>query len=780
MRTALSLRLKLLIIMGVSVTVAGIGVSLSLYHSQKLSLLEQLDARLLAAAHFAKATLPADYHDRLEDGNSVSREAFDRLVDRLNGLCTTLGFQYLWSNMVVDGQIVFTTATSPGKDVTKQDHASFFDVHRDPDAFSSVFSSMDVDYSSFRNEWGAGRMVLVPFLDENGRKYCFGASVSTASVTRTLRRTLIHCLLVSSLVLVGTLCVSFFLADSLAKPIQSLTSAAGRIAAGDLGQTARFGGCREVETLSEAVSRMSHAIRDQIGEIQRSHDNLRVTLQSIGDAVIATDTDGKITQMNPVAERLTEWSADEALGRSLNDVFQIVNADSRRAADNPVQTALQSGNVVGLANYTILIGRNGTERQVADSGAPITSVDGKTVGVVLVFRDVTEENMLAEQLRQAQKMDSLGQLAGGVAHDFNNMLGGIVAAADLLGEEVTDDRHRKLADTIIESAMRVSELTRELLAFSRKANVRSEPVDVNRAVLDAVHLLERTIDRRIRIETSLAAQQVCTHGDSAQLENAFLNLGLNARDAMPEGGALRFATSVREIDEETCRAHGTAPRSGGFAEVQVSDTGTGMTKEVRERIFEPFFTTKELGRGTGLGLSAVYGTVREHGGFVDVSSEPGRGTVFRLYLPLSPEPPPPPPERENAPSVLDKTILLVDDEEVIRDSVSALLEASSLQVLLACDGQEAVDIYRERGEEIDLVILDLVMPRMDGPQTVAALKRQDPGVRVLLSSGYSESGVAAELLADPCVRGFIHKPFRLRELNQAVRQALDGAEPTAG
>ncbi len=418
--------------------------------------------------------------------------------------------------------------------------------------------------------------------------------------------------------------------------------------------------------LRTVVARNTAVIAEQAGAVRRVAEDLRITLDSIGDAVIATDVHGKIARMNPVAERLTGWSAADAIGRPLPEVFRIVQAQTRQPSENPVEQVLATGEVVALANHTVLIAKNGTEFQIADSGAPIRNDKGAVVGVVLVFRDVTERYALEEKLRHSQKMEAVGQLAGGVAHDFNNMLAAILGAADLMAIKIPkDDLTRKYVDIVAKSAERAAELTRKLLAFSRKGEVETVVVDMHQVIRDVVTMLEHTADKRVRIETSLTAEPSTVMGDFVQLQSALLNLGVNACHAMPEGGSLTFSTRLTELDPIACRNSAFALKSGWHIEVDVRDTGCGIPVENIGKVFDPFFTTKEVGKGTGLGLAAVYGTVMQHDGSVTVYSEVGRGTVFHVLLPVvghraaTTEP--------TADIVRGSgTILLIDDEEAIR------------------------------------------------------------------------------------------------------------------
>ncbi|NLF37907.1 GAF domain-containing protein [bacterium] len=531
----------------------------------------------------------------------------------------------------------------------------------------------------------------------------------------------------------------------------------------------------DVRQLTLLMSGMWRVIeRQRTAEALRaSEENLRITLDSIGDAVIATDAGGCVTRVNRVAAELIGRTPDEARGMKFDGLVTLVNPETREPAPSPVARIIESGTSAGISSPVVLVTRDGNERRIADSGAPIRDADGATVGVVIVFRDVTDQLRIEEQLRQAQKMDAIGQLAGGVAHDFNNMLGGITGAAEILATKlghVEDVRH--CTDMILNAAKKTASLTQKLLTFSRKGKIQSTPVDLHRIIADTAHLLERSVDKRIKIVCDLMPGKAVIIGDPSQLESALINLGLNARDAMPAGGTLRLATSSVRLDEQFCQSSGFPAAEGMHIELTVSDTGTGMTSDTLRRIFEPFFTTKEFGKGTGLGLSAVYGTVKEHHGIIKVYSEPGKGSIFKLLFPAAAESELP--EHKPGPAIASagKTVLLVDDESMVREVTSSLLRHFGFNVIPACDGREAVDIYSARRDEIDFVFMDMVMPRMDGRDAFYALKKIDPAVTVIFSSGFSRDGTASGLLEDECVAGFIQKPYRRDELLRVLSAAF--------
>jgi CheY-like chemotaxis protein len=362
-------------------------------------------------------------------------------------------------------------------------------------------------------------------------------------------------------------------------------------------------------------------------------------------------------------------------------------------------------------------------------------------------------------------------LAGGIAHDFNNMLAGIMAAAELLKLRLSnDEKNQKMINTIINATTRSADLTRELLTFSRKGKSVSDPVNVNDVITAVMSLLERTVDKKIQLSSRLESGSPFVLGDQTQLQNTLLNLGVNARDAMPDGGALTYSTAVKVLDYATCRSLGISLSPGQYLEIVVSDTGIGMTKELLEHIFEPFFTTKAVGKGTGLGLSAVYGTVHSHNGELSVQSEPGVGSVFKIYIPLLDTVPQPTVCSVEAVSG-SGVILLVDDEKLLRDIGSELLESLGYKVYLAENGEQALEVFAEHSSTISLVILDMMMPVMGGKEAFYSLRESSPELKILLCSGFSHDGTGDELVKLGA-NGFIQKPYNRSELSRSVAAVL--------
>ena len=512
-------------------------------------------------------------------------------------------------------------------------------------------------------------------------------------------------------------------------------------------------------------------------ELERSEAHLRITLNSIGDAVITTDTSGNIERLNRRAEELTGWSSPDAHGQPLAEVYAPVSADTSEPVEDLVDSALRRGEVFRRTAASAFADRHGRTRYVSDNAAPIRDPSGLVVGAVLVFRDMSEERDLQEQLKHSQKMEAIGQLAGGIAHDFNNVLSAILGSAELLRNGLDDDEHheRGLVEQVIKASKHATHLTQQLLAFSRKAPMRTEFVDLHRVLEELATLLGRIIDKRIEIQLETGARYSMVAGDPSQLQNALLNLGVNARDAMPRGGRLSIRTRNVTLEVNQSEPIGVAP--GEYVEVSLVDTGCGMSPETLEHIFEPFFTTKETGQGTGLGLAGVYGTVQSHGGSISAESTLGTGSSFRLLLPVATklEMQRNPRAPGITPVSRQQSILVVDDEELVRDFTAKALQREGFTVTTCEDGVEAVRLFRDDPARFDVVLLDMVMPRMNGLDTFRLMRALNPDVLVVIASGFSQDR-QVEMMLNEGAREFLKKPFHLEELLAAIGKA--SASPT--
>ncbi len=506
--------------------------------------------------------------------------------------------------------------------------------------------------------------------------------------------------------------------------------------------------------------------------VRENEQWLAATLSSIGDGVIATDEHGCVRFMNTLAERLTGWRLADAVNRDVRDIFQIVDEKTRQPVDNPTIGAIQNGVPTELAPGTLLLDRGGSERPIDDSAAPIRGLNGKVTGAVLVFRDITERRRLEEHLRQAQKMEAIGRLAGGIAHDFNNIITIITGFCEfLLADRNTVTERQQFVGYIHDAANRAAGLTQQIMAFSRKQLLVPSVLNLNTIIRDMGAMVRRLIGENIEFVTVLAPDLGSVKADPTQIGQVFLNLATNARDAMPTGGRLLVVTSTVDLGEPITRDHPDV-EPGRYALLSITDTGKGMPEEVLEHLFEPFFTTKRIGHGTGLGLATVYGIVKQSRGHLEVTSRIGEGSVFRIYLPVVDEPTTP--SHAELPSGVrgNETILLVEDEEMVRQMTKIMLQQTGYTVLEAANGLEALAVAEEYPDPIHLLMTDLMMPNLSGREVADRLGASGRVERVLFMSGYTEDVIVHQDVASADAE-FLHKPFSLNALAAKVREVLD-------
>lgn len=404
---------------------------------------------------------------------------------------------------------------------------------------------------------------------------------------------------------------------------------------------------------------------------------------------------------------------------------------------------------------------------------PIRDEEGKVISVIELARDITEHRKLEDQLRQAQKMEAVGQLAGGIAHDFNNILTAIIGYGNLLQMKMKEEGPlRTYVDELLASSERAANLTQSLLAFSRKQTINPRPVDLNEIIIGVEKLLMRIIGEDIQFKAIVADEALTVMADSGQIEQALINLCTNARDAMPGGGILTIETGAVEIDEEFAQAHAYG-KPGVYAVISVADTGTGLDEEMKQRIFEPFFTTKEAGRGTGLGLSIVYGIIKQHNGYINVYSEQGKGTTFRIYLPLVKAE-----ATEERPVEIvtskggTETILVGEDDTEVRRLTKTVLEEFGYRVVEAVDGNDVIEKFMENRDSIKLIILDIVMPKKSGREAYEEIRKTAPDIKTVFTSGYTADIVHKRKILEEGLE-FISKPVSPKELLKKVRDVLD-------
>ena len=501
--------------------------------------------------------------------------------------------------------------------------------------------------------------------------------------------------------------------------------------------------------------------------LRETNDTLQTLIQASPLAIVTTDLNGTVSEWNVAAERMFGWFAGDVLGRPIPIMpVEQLEDDMRRLS-------MTTGEQSFTGYETRCARKDGTLVDVYVSTAALRGVGGK-LGTVWVIADVTERKMMEEQLRQAQKMDAVGQLAGGVAHDFNNLLTVITSYGQFLLNALPEqDPRRSDAHQITQAAARAASLTRQLLAFSRRQVLQPQVLDLNEVIGDMERLLRRVISEDIALVTQFENSIGAVKADRGQIEQVVMNLVVNARDAMPNGGVLAISTRVVQLDAAYARRHaGVNP--GKHVVFSVRDTGLGMDAATQQRIFEPFFTTKAKGKGTGLGLSTVYGIVRQSGGHIEVRSAPGRGTTFEIILPQVSATIPAKAEHaiHSALPRGTETVLVVEDEEAVRLIVRRVLRDQGYTILEARDGNEALRICAHKGDSIDLVLSDVIMPGMGGRELSRALAVSRPALPILFMSGYNDDGELAGAGGD-LAPGVLAKPFTSETLARQVREALD-------
>ncbi len=506
-------------------------------------------------------------------------------------------------------------------------------------------------------------------------------------------------------------------------------------------------------------------------KIKESRERLNAIFEHVQTGIVIIDEEThEITDLNPAAERMIGVKKEKAVGRSCHKF--ICPAEKGKCPITDLGQTIDN-------SERVLLGISGNEVPILKTVVPMV-LDGRKY-LIDSFVDLTEKKNderekleLESQLRQVEKMESIGQLAGGIAHDFNNQLGSIVGFADLIREMVMDDaKLSHYADNILITARRSADITRQLLAFARKGKYESVKVDMHDIIHEVISLLKHSIQKKIVIKQHLKANPSTTMGDSSQLQNAILNIAINARDAMPGSGELVFSTDTLFLDTDYCKSLHYKLSLGDYLQICITDTGSGMDSETIQHIFEPFYTTKGVGKGTGMGLAAVYGTIKNHNGAIEVYSKPGHGTTFKIYLPLKTEGVGEDTDFFKRTDIIKGSshILLADDEEILCEMAKDMIETLGYKITICRDGKEAIEVYKKSWKDIDLIILDMVMPEMDGKDAYLAMRKINPDVKVLLSSGYSITGQARELLSKG-VDDFIQKPYRKTELSQKIAKVL--------
>lgn len=534
------------------------------------------------------------------------------------------------------------------------------------------------------------------------------------------------------------------------------------------------------------ISLSTAPLRDERGEIKgvvgimadiakRKRAEARVRLQAsaleaAANAIVITDRGGTIIWINPAFTRLTGYTAEEAIGRNLRILKSGAHDQAfyRTLWETVLSGRVWHGEIINRHKCGTLY----TEEQI------ITPVSDEREGIahfIAIKQDITERKRLEDRLCQAQKLEAIGLLVSGIVHDFNNHLNGIIGFAELaLGDMPPGSKGHSYLSRVPRIGRQAAELVNQLLNFARKAPLNREPVDLNALLHETVGILRRTLPETITIASESGDAPCIVNGDGALLQQIFLNLATNARDAMPQGGTLTVRLTPVTLVEASLGDHPDR-RAGAFTCLTVADTGAGIPAAIRDRIFEPFFTTKEAGHGTGLGLASVYGIVQQHDGWIEVESAEGQGSAFHIFLPLISARAVAAPSTEKALPRGTETILLAEDNPMIRELGELLLSGLGYTVLSAADGTEALELFRVRPDTA-LVLTDAIMPRMGAVALIPALRAINPDIKVLIATGYAPDEIQHSL-EHAGVAGYVWKPFALAHLATAVREAIDG--PTA-
>ncbi|ACM20204.1 response receiver sensor histidine kinase response regulator, PAS domain-containing [Geotalea daltonii FRC-32] len=528
--------------------------------------------------------------------------------------------------------------------------------------------------------------------------------------------------------------------------------------------------------LEERESTLEALVEERTAELVRTTENLQESeeryrnafeLAAVGIAHVALN--GLLVRVNASMCRDLGYDPGELQKLTLAEITHGEDL----ALDQAEVQSLLSGCTSSYEMEKRFLRKNGSIVWGHMAVALARGESGEPIHYITVFENITARKQLEQQLRQAQKMEAIGQLAGGIAHDFNNLLSVIIGYGNLAQMKMdADDPLKCNLDQIIAAAEKAAQLTKGLLAFSRKQEMKQQPVELNGLIESVTKILKRVIGEDIQLETSFHEGTLFINGDSGQIDQVLMNLATNARDAMPDGGKFTVSTALQEIEDSFIAMHGFG-KPGAYALINVSDSGKGMDQHTLQNIFDPFFTTKEVGKGTGLGMSIVYGIVTQHNGYIKVYSEPDIGTTFRLYLPLIEDN-----QVEEAklspalPRGGTETILLAEDDQAIRDMEVSILQDFGYLVMVARDGQEAVDIFQENRGNIDLVLLDMIMPKKNGSEACREIRVLAPQVKVLFISGYTADLIQEKGLLEKGVE-LVIKPVSPPELARKVRELLD-------
>ncbi|RDH47357.1 hybrid sensor histidine kinase/response regulator [Fischerella thermalis] len=484
------------------------------------------------------------------------------------------------------------------------------------------------------------------------------------------------------------------------------------------------------------------------------------------DAIFVQDLDGKILFWNKAAEHLYKWKKEEAIGKKALELWQEKDLSKLQAA---LSILMKNRAWEGELQQ---ITKTGQEITVESRWTLVKDFDNTTQCFLVVNTDITQKKLLESQFLRAQRLESIGTLASGIAHDLNNVLAPILMTAQLLESQLDDERSKRLLPILISNAKRGANLVKQVLSFTRGMEGDRTLLQLKHIVREIQQVIRETFPKSIDVSTSIPPSLWTIYGDATQLHQVLMNLCVNARDAMPNGGTLTICAENFLVDENYARMHLDA-QVGAYVAITVADTGVGIAPEIIDRIFEPFYTTKEFGKGTGLGLSTVLGIVKSHGGFVSVYSEVGKGSQFKVFLPAQQTPESLEEPEKELPTGNGELILVVDDEDSIRDITKTSLETHNYKAITASDGIEAIALYAEHRDEISVVLTDMLMPSMDGLTTIRTLKKINPNVKIIAVSGLA-STEKVNAAADIGVKAFLSKPYTAKQLLQTIGVVKSG------